>query len=165
MVKNLVLFDKIYNVSSRGNKEDIYLRYFKYLKEHIKGFSDSSIELKKLRKFDKRFEIIISGPEEGFILNLLKKEIGSINEFNEVKVGKEYQGSLVDVGKVGFGLFIDCAILKNDEIQLAAKNIGAGKGNIVGSVTKEGDYLVAHTRDEGMILLEWSIFINKVAWS
>ncbi|NVM36760.1 MAG: hypothetical protein HWN81_14280 [Candidatus Lokiarchaeota archaeon] len=56
-------------------------------------------------------------------------------------------------------------ILKNDEIQLAAKNIGAGKGNIIGSITKEGDYLVAHTRDEGMILLEWSIFINKVAWS
>jgi len=57
------------------------------------------------------------------------------------------------------------AILKNDEIQLAAKNIGAGKGNIIGSITREGDYLVAHTRDEGMILLEWSIFINKVAWS
>ena len=57
------------------------------------------------------------------------------------------------------------AILKNDDIQLAAKNIGAGKGNIIGSITKEGDYLVAHTRDEGMILLEWSIFINKVAWS
>ncbi|MFW9936342.1 MAG: hypothetical protein ACFFD5_01750 [Candidatus Thorarchaeota archaeon] len=57
------------------------------------------------------------------------------------------------------------AILKNDEIQLAAKNIVGGKGNIVGSVTKEGDYLIAHTRDEGMIILEWSIFINKVAWS
>jgi hypothetical protein len=57
------------------------------------------------------------------------------------------------------------AILKNDEIQLAAKNIGAGKGNIIGSITKEGDYIVAHTRDEGLILLEWSIFINKVAWS
>lgn len=57
------------------------------------------------------------------------------------------------------------AILKNDDIQLAAKNIGAGKGNIIGSITKEGDYLVAHARDEGMILLEWSIFINKVAWS
>jgi hypothetical protein len=57
------------------------------------------------------------------------------------------------------------AILKNDDIQLAAKNIGAGKGNIIGSITKEGDYLIAHTRDEGMILLEWSIFINKVAWS
>ena len=57
------------------------------------------------------------------------------------------------------------AILKNDNIQLAAKNINQGKGNIVGSITKEGDYLVAHTRNEGMILLEWSIFINKVAWS
>ncbi|MFX1360090.1 MAG: hypothetical protein ACFE8T_07080 [Promethearchaeota archaeon] len=57
------------------------------------------------------------------------------------------------------------AILKNDEIQLAAKNVTGGKGNIVGSITKEGDYLVAHTRDEGMILIEWSIFINKVAWS
>ena len=57
------------------------------------------------------------------------------------------------------------AILKNDDIQLAAKNIAGGKGNIVGSITKEGDYIVAHTRDEGMILLEWSIHINKVAWS
>jgi len=56
------------------------------------------------------------------------------------------------------------AILKNDQIQLAAKNIANGRGNIVGSITKEGDYLVAHTREEGMILLEWSILINKVAW-
>jgi hypothetical protein len=57
------------------------------------------------------------------------------------------------------------AILKNDEIQLAAKNNTKGKGNIVGSITKEGDYLLAHTRDEGLIILEWSILINKVAWS
>lgn len=55
------------------------------------------------------------------------------------------------------------AVLKNDEIQLAAKNIAQGKGNIAGSVTKEGDYLVVHTRDEGM-LLELSIFVNKIAW-
>ncbi|MFW9823423.1 MAG: hypothetical protein ACFFE4_10835 [Candidatus Thorarchaeota archaeon] len=57
------------------------------------------------------------------------------------------------------------AVLKNDDIQLAARNIVGGKGNIVGSITREGDYLVAHTRDEGLIILEWSIFINKVAWS
>ncbi len=111
MVQNLVLFDKIYNISNRGKKEDIYLRYLKYLKEHVKGFSQTSIQFKKLRKFDSRFEITISGPEEGFVYNLLKKEIGSINEFKNIKVGKEYRGSLVDVGKVGFGLFVDCAIL------------------------------------------------------
>ncbi|MFX1364713.1 MAG: DUF2110 family protein [Promethearchaeota archaeon] len=111
MVQKLVLFDKVYNISNRGKKEDIYLRYLKYLKEHIKGFLQTSIMIKKLRKFDKRFEITISGPEERFIYNLLKKEIGSVNEFKDIKVGKEYRGSLVDVGKVGFGLFVDCAIV------------------------------------------------------
>ena len=59
------------------------------------------------------------------------------------------------------------AILKNDDIQLAAKNISGGKGNIAGSITKEGDsYLLVHTTDtKDMILLEWSIFVNKVAWT
>ena len=111
MVQNLVLFDKIYNVSDKGKKEDIYLRYLKYLRERVKGFPDTSINIKKLRKFDKRFEITISGPEEQFVYNLLKKEIGSINEFKDIKIEKEYRGSLVDVGKVGFGLFVDCAIM------------------------------------------------------
>jgi hypothetical protein len=111
MVQNLVLYDKIYNVSDKGKKEDIYLRYSKYLKEHIKGFPDTSIQIKKLRNFDKRFEINISGPEEIFVFNLLNREIGSIHYFNNVKVDKIYRGSLVDVGKVGFGLFVDCAIL------------------------------------------------------
>jgi len=57
------------------------------------------------------------------------------------------------------------AILKNDEIQLAAKNIANKRGNVVGSVCKgnEGEYLIAHTKDAGM-LLEWSVFVNKVAW-
>ncbi|MFX0072980.1 MAG: hypothetical protein ACFFAO_18030 [Candidatus Hermodarchaeota archaeon] len=58
------------------------------------------------------------------------------------------------------------AILKNDDIQLAAKNIAGGKGNIAGSITKEGYYLIAHIdQDTDMILLEWSILVNKLAWS
>jgi hypothetical protein len=111
MVKNLVLFDKIYIISDQGKQEDIYLRYLKYLKERVKGFPDTSIQIKKLRKFDKRFEIIISGSEEKFMLNILSKEIGSIQDFKDITVGKVYRGNLIDVGKVGFGLFVDCAIL------------------------------------------------------
>jgi len=111
MVQKLVLFDKIYNISDKRKKEDIYLRYIKYLREHVKGFPDTSIIIKKLRKFDKRFEISISGPEEQFVFNLLKKEIGTVNNFRDIAVGKIYRGSLIDVGKVGFGLFVDCAIL------------------------------------------------------
>lgn len=111
MVKKLVLFDKIYNTSNKGNKEDFYLRYYKYIREHAIGFPNTSIKIKKLRKFDKRFEVIISGPEETFIFNILKNEIGSIKEFQEIKVGNVYRGTLIDVKKVGFGLFVDCAIL------------------------------------------------------
>lgn len=58
------------------------------------------------------------------------------------------------------------AILKNDDIQLAAKNIAGGKGNVAGSITKEGNYLIIHTGPEtSLILLEWSILVNKLAWS
>jgi hypothetical protein len=111
MAHKLVLSDKIYNISDRGKKEDIYLRYLKYLREHVKGFPDTFINIKKLRTFDKRFEVIIEGPEEDFVYNILKKDIGSIIEFREVKVGSIYKGSLIDVGKVGFGLFVDCGFL------------------------------------------------------
>jgi hypothetical protein len=45
------------------------------------------------------------------LYNILKKEIGTITKFEEVKVGQEFKGMMVDVGKVGFGIFVDCAIL------------------------------------------------------
>ena len=146
MVQKLVLFDKIYNISDRGKKEDIYLRYLKYLKEHIKGFPDTSINIKKLRKFDKRFEIIISGPEEQFFVNLLKKEIGTINKFKDIKIGKEYRGSLIDVGKVGFGLFVDCAILNPHadvliNLHILRKQLCEGKEKSLKEIIEAYDFI------------------------
>ncbi len=111
MTKIIVLFDKIYNISSEEKKREIFIRYLKYLNEHIKGFSKTSININKLRNFDQRFEISINGPDEDFLFNLLQKEIGTIIEFKDVKEGQIYKGSMVDVGKVGFGIFVDCAIL------------------------------------------------------
>ena len=111
MVKTIVLFDQIYNVPKEGQKEDVFLRYLKYLKEHVKGFPDTSLTLKKLRQFDRRFEVSIDGPEEVFVYNILKKEIGDIKEFNDVKENTIYKGNLTDVGKVGFGIFVDCAFM------------------------------------------------------
>jgi hypothetical protein len=106
------------------------------------------------------------GVEEVFLLNkegtLIYKSYDFPLDPDEAKAmliaWKEKQSALMYKG-------FRFAILKNDEIQLAAKNIVGGKGNIVGSITKEGDYFIAHTRDKGMILLEWSIQINKIAWS
>ena len=74
MVKTLVLYDQIYNIPKKGNVKDISIRYLKYLKELTQSFSSTKIHIKKLRKFDNRFEILISGSEEVFLLNLLKKK-------------------------------------------------------------------------------------------
>ena len=111
MAKNIVLYDKIYNISKDKRKEDVFLRYFKYLNERVKGFPDTTFKIKKLREFDGRFEVSINGPEEVFMYNILKKEVGSITEFKDINEGAIYKGTMADVGKVGFGLFVDCAIM------------------------------------------------------
>ena len=54
---------------------------------------------------------MISGPEETFIFNMLKKKVGAIIEFDKVEIGDVYKGVLLEVGRVGFGIFVDCAIL------------------------------------------------------
>ncbi|MBY8982108.1 MAG: DUF2110 family protein [Candidatus Lokiarchaeota archaeon] len=112
MVKKFVLYDKLYNLASYKNKNDLVLRYEKYLYELTKGFSKTQVEIKKQREFDKRIEIYIDGPEENFVKNLLKKEIGGIVKFEDIKVDDILKGTMTEVGHVGFGIFLDCAIVK-----------------------------------------------------
>jgi hypothetical protein len=128
----------------------------------------------KVEKFmeEPRFHVLVKalqeqeGIEEIFLLN---KEGEVVYKSEEFQLSDDEGKALLTAWKSNEPAIMfegnRFAVLKNDEIQLAARNITGGKGNIVGSVTKEGDYLVAHTRDEGLIILEWSIFINKVAWS
>ena len=121
---------------------------------------------------EQRFQVLVKtlqeqeGIEEIFLLN---KDGEVVYKSADFQLSNEEAGTLLTAWKTKEPAIMfqnyRFAVLKNDEIQLAARNISGGKGNIVGSVTKEGDYLVAHTRDEGLIILEWSIFINKVAWS
>ncbi|MHA1725547.1 MAG: DUF2110 family protein [Promethearchaeota archaeon] len=106
----IVLFDKIYNPNLTKNLKHLIPIYSKRLQAFTKGFEHTKITIKKLRSFDQRFEISINGPEEQFVSNLLKKEIGSIHHFDELKEGTILKGTMVDVGKVGFGIFVDCAI-------------------------------------------------------
>ena len=121
---------------------------------------------------EQRFQVLVKtlkeqeGVEEIFLLNSDGTVVYKSGDF---QLSNEQAKALLTAWKTNEPAIMfqnnRYAVLKNDDIQLAAKNIGGGKGNIVGSITKEGDYLVAHTRDEGLIILEWSIFINKVAWS
>ncbi len=114
--------------------------------------------VEELRKYDGTEEIFLLD-SNGDILYKSEEFLLSNEEAKAMLVAWKQKEPALNFQNYRF------AILKNDNIQLAAKNIAGGKGNIVGSITKGGDYLIAHTRDEGMILLEWSIFINKVAWS
>ena len=75
MVKNLVLYDKIYNVYTDTDKTEISIRYRKYLNELAQSFPNTKVQIKKVRQFDDRVEILISGPEEVFLLNLLRKKL------------------------------------------------------------------------------------------
>jgi len=114
--------------------------------------------VEKLKEHEGMEEILLLNSEGDVIYKSEDFSLSTDEAKALLKAWKEKEPAIIFQG-------LRFAILKNDEIQLAAKNITGGKGNIVGSITKEGDYLVAHTRDEGLILLEWSIFINKVAWS
>jgi hypothetical protein len=114
--------------------------------------------LKSLREYDGMEEIFVLNPEGEILFKSEDFQLSNEEAKAILKAWKENETALMFQGN-------RYAILKNDEIQLAAKNIVGGKGNIVGSITKEGDYIIAHTQDKGLIVLEWSIFINKVAWS
>ena len=113
---------------------------------------------KELMEYEGMQEIFVLSPEGEIIFKSEDFSLSNEEAKAILKAWKESETALMFQGN-------RYAILKNDEIQLAAKNIVGGKGNIVGSVTKEGDYVIAHTQDKGLIVLEWSIFINKIAWS
>jgi hypothetical protein len=98
-------------VYKEKDKKDISIRYLKYLNELTQSFPNTKTRIKKLRQFDNRFEVIIAGPEEIFISNMLKKKVGTVIEYEKVEVNNIYKGVLLDVGKIGFGIFVDCAIL------------------------------------------------------
>ncbi len=113
---------------------------------------------KELMAYDGMEEIFVLSPEGDILFKSEEFQLSNEEAKAILKAWEENESALMFQSN-------RYAILKNDEIQLAAKNIVGGKGNIVGSITKEGDYIIAHTQDKGLIVLEWSIFINKVAWS
>ncbi|TFG00094.1 MAG: DUF2110 family protein [Promethearchaeota archaeon] len=111
MVVRIILYDKLYNFSNEAQKQNLLSRYKKYLHGLIQGFSETQIQIRKVRKIDNRVEVLIDGPEEIFVRNILRSEVGSVHNFEDLKEGNILKGTLVDVGKVGFGLFLDCGIV------------------------------------------------------
>jgi len=140
-----VWFYNSLNIILENYGGDMELQRFNFLK-------------KELMAYDGMEEIFVLSPEGDILFKSEEFQLSNEEAKAILKAWKENESALMFQSN-------RYAILKNDEIQLAAKNIVGGKGNIVGSITKEGDYIIAHTQDKGLIVLEWSIFINKIAWS
>lgn len=109
MVKKLILAEKIYSYDPNFNFNPLFHKYLQMLFTEV-GELDVNIEIETFRKQDNRLEIKIEGPDEEFVKNLLNQNIGSIIRFNNIHKGDILRGYLVDVKKVGFGVFIDCGI-------------------------------------------------------
>lgn len=106
-MKTVVLFSRL------------YAQYKNRLAETVKSHISSVTEEldARLARFDidKRGHIIIGfeGQDEEFAINFLTKEYGSSISLAHVKEGATIKGSLIDVGKVGYGFYVDIAAINN----------------------------------------------------
>lgn len=112
MVKRLILLDQIYNTDTRRERLDYQSRYKKYLNELVKGFPETRVEIRQIRDIDNRVEIFIEGPEEKFVKNMISAEIGSVIPFDQIRLGNVLKGTMINVGELGFGIFLDCGIIR-----------------------------------------------------
>lgn len=62
---------------------------------------------------DKKERIVVNieGEDEEFISNALAKEYGNTLSSKDMTLNTTYSGRLVDVGKVGYGLYVDIGII------------------------------------------------------
>ncbi len=61
---------------------------------------------------DKKEHVYLSvdGPDSEFVINLLAQEYGKTPEYHEIVPEEIFSGRLVDVGKVGYGIYVDIGL-------------------------------------------------------
>jgi len=69
---------------------------------------------------DKRNHIIINinGEDEEFVVNVLAKEYGKSLQSDNLIPNKTYLGQLIDVGKVGYGLYSDIGVTDSKRLDV-----------------------------------------------
>jgi len=97
----------------------LYAQYRNRLAETVKSHVSNLIEELDvhLARFDidKRGHVVLGfeGQDTEFAINFLTKEYGSSISLDRVKEGATVRGSLIDVGKVGYGFYVDIAAINN----------------------------------------------------
>jgi hypothetical protein len=106
-LKTIVLFTKLYAQYRNRLAETI--------KSHISNLIDElDVHLARF-DVDKRGHVVIGfeGQDAEFAINFLTKEYGTSISLGSIKEGATIKGSLVDVGKVGYGFYVDIAAMTN----------------------------------------------------
>lgn len=85
----------------------------------INKFTELDVTLSKI-KTDGRGYILVSldGPDSEFARNVLISEYGGSLNFEDLRVTSIVNGSLVDVGKVGYGLYVDIGVVSPSRTDL-----------------------------------------------
>ncbi len=83
----------------------------------LAGISELEVKLNRV-EVDSRFHLRVSitGEDEEFVLNHLTNLYGRCLTPAEIEPGGTFKGSLVDVGEVGFGLFVDIGFDKSSRL-------------------------------------------------
>ncbi len=94
----------------------VYGQYKQRLLSNLKSeIQNLILELDaKIRRIDSdrkgHIRITIDGSDDEFVSSMIAKEYGIIPEIHEIIPNSIHSGQLVDVGKVGYGLYVDIGI-------------------------------------------------------
>lgn len=76
-----------------------------------------SINIKRLDRDETGLvSVEFAGEDEEFLANVLVKEYGTVPKLQDLAIGTPYRGWLVDVGKVGYGIYVDLGIRRPQKV-------------------------------------------------
>jgi hypothetical protein len=107
-MRDLLLLETVYGPFWQDLISD-----FRYKLNKLFKNLDLTIEIISLTDYGNIY-IRFSGLDEEFAYNLLKKDYHICRNLNEIEINGNYFGKLVQVGKFGFGIFINIGAIYND---------------------------------------------------
>lgn len=100
----VVILEKVYGDRSGFNKLHRKLRSF---------LGDLEVEWKLSATTKNWVKVTLKGEDEEISTNLVRREFGEVPySLKNVEVGRTYRGRFIDLGKVGYGVYVDIGIFR-----------------------------------------------------
>ncbi len=109
-MKSIVTAVRVY-----GPSRHELLKYLQHAVLELK--SDLAVDLKTIKITSSgHVKLIVSGDDEEFFINLLKREFGAIPAKSDLIVGATLSGHLTNVGAVGYGVYVNIGYPPTDKM-------------------------------------------------